>query len=178
MKLKDYKIIFITIGLIGILIISYPLLTTTINISNGNRFSELSILGSNHSFDNYPYNILVDKNYSIFLDVQNHEKVLTYYVLYLKFCNCTNELPADASMSPSFLEPLHEYKFILPDEVGIENLLTFSFNNVTFSENQCVVQTLVLNGFPIEVNKPTIWNAQLVLIIICFYLNYGPIMVH
>jgi hypothetical protein len=160
MKLKEYKQIFIGIGLIGILLIASLFLANIIHLPDNNQFSELYLLGADHTYGNYPYNIAINQKYSIFPAVQNHMSSSMYFVLYLKFSNGTNELPNNNAKTPSILDPLYEYRFIIPKGENWEGPLTFSFGNVTFSGNHCFVQTMVINGITFEVNKSTVFDIN------------------
>ena len=43
--------------------------------------------------ENYPYNIAVGQNYSVYVNVGNHLGSSAYYVLYVKLGNQTDQLP-------------------------------------------------------------------------------------
>jgi uncharacterized membrane protein len=60
MKLEGYKLVFVVVGLIGVLLIATPALFGAIpGLPGGEQFSELYLLGSNHMAENYPSNIAV-----------------------------------------------------------------------------------------------------------------------
>ena len=61
MKLNDYKLVFVVIGLIGVLLIATPALAGFIHLPGGEQFSELYLLGPNQMAENYPFNIAVDQ---------------------------------------------------------------------------------------------------------------------
>ena len=54
MKLDDYKLIFVAVGLIGALLIASPLLAGAIRLPGGEQFSELYLLGPDLMAENYP----------------------------------------------------------------------------------------------------------------------------
>ena len=54
MQLKNARIIFITIGLIGVLLFASPTIALLVKPPAGEEFSELYILGPNHTFANIP----------------------------------------------------------------------------------------------------------------------------
>ena len=87
MKLEDYKLVFVVVGLIGVLLIATPALDGTIHLPGGEQFSELYLLGPNQMAENYPSNIAVDQNYSVYVGVGNQLGSSAYYVLYVKLGN-------------------------------------------------------------------------------------------
>ena len=90
MKLDGYKLIFVVVGLIGVLLIATPALVDVIHlpgIPDGEQFSELYLLGPDHTATNYPFNIAVGQNYSVYVDVGNQLGSSAYYVLYVKLGN-------------------------------------------------------------------------------------------
>lgn len=159
MDLKGYKIIFITVGLIGVLVISSFLFVGVVRLPNNDQFSQLFLLGSKREFGGYPYNVTVNQNYPIYLEVQNHMSSPMDYVLYVKFANSSDPLPNPTAETPSPLEPLYECQFALESGGTWENPLEFSFSGAT-SENQCVVQRISINGFSYTVDKPAQWNIN------------------
>ena len=80
MKLGDFKLVFVAVGLIGVLLIASPALAGAIRLPSGEAFSELYLLGPNQMAANYPYNIAVGENYSVYVNVGNHLGSSAYYV--------------------------------------------------------------------------------------------------
>lgn len=158
MRLSDYRLGFIAVGLIGILLIASPILGTLIRFPSGEPFSELYILGPEHMAENYPYNIRVGQNYSIYAGVGNHMGSPIYYVLYVKFRNQTDNMPNATIGTSSSLQPLYEYRFIIQDGKYWENLLTFSILNASVSGNNFLVNSLTINDTFFDVKKPIVWN--------------------
>ena len=93
MKLEGYKLIFIAVGLIGVLLIATPAIADAIHLPGGEQFSELYLLGPNQMAANYPSNIVVGQNYSVYVGVGNQLGSSAYYVLYVKLGNQTDQLP-------------------------------------------------------------------------------------
>ena len=55
-------------GLIGVLLIATPALSGAIpSLPGGAQFSELYLLGPDHMAENYPFNIAVGQNYSVYV---------------------------------------------------------------------------------------------------------------
>src|SRR5665647_2933609 len=115
MKLGDYKLIFVAAALIGSLLIASPAIASAIRLPEGEQFSELYLLGPSKMAENYPSNIAVGENYSVYVNVGNHLASSAYYALYVKLGNQTDQLPNATRGTPSPLEPLYEYRFSIID---------------------------------------------------------------
>jgi len=159
MKLEDYKVIFVAVGLVGILIFASPALSLVLRLPGGERFSELWVLGPGHMAEDYPGNVTAGVNYLIYVGVGNHLGSSAYYVLYVKFRNETEPLPNSTSGAPSVLAPLYEYRVFLEDNNSGEVPLTFSFSNVSFSGSKSTVGNFVTNGVSYSVDKSASWDA-------------------
>jgi uncharacterized membrane protein len=160
MKLAEYKLIFVAIGVIGIILIVTPALADAIRLPGGEQFSELYLLGAGQMAQNYPSNIVVGQNYSIYVGVSNHLGSSASYVLYVKFQNGTDPLPNTTTNTPDPAPPLYEYRFSLPDSNSWEEPLTFSVSDATVSNNQSVVETLMINSLNLNVNVPVAWDSN------------------
>jgi uncharacterized membrane protein len=133
MKLEGYKLVFVVVGLIGVLLIATPALADFIRPPGGEQFSELYLLGPNQMATNYPSNIVAGQNYSVYVGVGNQLGSSAYYVLYVKFGNATDQMPNDALGTPSSLPPLYEYRFSIQNSVNWESLLNFSVSSASIS---------------------------------------------
>ncbi len=160
MKLADYKLIFIAVGLVGVLLFASPALASIIRPPAGEQFSELYLLGPNRMAEGYPYNIAVGQNYSVYAGVVNHMGSSTYYVLNIKFKNQTDLLPNATAGLPSPVEPLYEYRFVLEDGAVWEQPLTFTIQNATILGNISQIDTLQVNGISFNVGKPAAWDSN------------------
>ncbi len=158
MNLDDYKLIFVTVALIGILLIASPAIVSILRSPVDEPFSQLYLLDSQHQAKDYPYNIDADQPYSVYIGLENHMGASEYYVLYLKLRNQTDSAPNDTLDTPSTLEPLYEYDFMVPDGNTWETLLTLSVSNAVASQDQSSIGSISFNGVPITVNKPAIWT--------------------
>jgi hypothetical protein len=161
LRLDDYKLIFISVGLIGILVLASPTLGLVLRLPGGERFSELWILGSGGMAEGYPTNVYGNgSSYMVNVGVGNHMGSSIYYVVYVKFRNETDAFPNDTSGEPSPLLPLYEYDVFIEDGENWTAPLAFSVSNVSFSGNSSLVGTLTINGVPFNVSKPVSWNME------------------
>ena len=159
MNLEDYRIVFVVSGLILILVASAPTLSLVFPLSGGERFSELWILGPNHMAEDYPFNVVNDTVYNVFLGIGNHMGSSAYYMVYVKFRNQSEPLPNATAGTPSLLSPLYECRVFLRDGKIWETALTFSFSGVSFFENQSFVERLVINDVVFSVGKLALWDG-------------------
>jgi uncharacterized membrane protein len=160
MNLQDYKLVFASVALIGVLLIATPALGAVIRLPNGDQFSELYLLGPGHMAENYPFSIATGQNYSIYLGVGNHLGSSAYYVLYVKLGNQTDPLPNATLKTPSSLQPLHEYRFSIQDNANWESLFIFSVSSASISGNNSQINTLQINGNTFNVDKPAMWDSN------------------
>jgi hypothetical protein len=159
-KLEDYKKIFWSIGLIGVLLIASPAIAGVIPVPGEEKFSELYLLGPNQMAENYPYNIAVGQNYSVYVNVGNHLGSSAYYVIFAKLGNLTDKLPNSTSTTPSPLAPLYEYRFSIKDGQNWASLLTFSVPKATIQPANSQINTLKINDLTLNIEKPAIWNSN------------------
>lgn len=164
MRIADYKLIFIGVGLVGILLIATPALGMVVHLPGEEPFSELYILGPGHMAENYAFkvNVTSGKNYSVYLGVGDHLGFWSsaYYLLYVKFRNMSDPLPNSTLAVPSSLPPLYEYRVVLKDGRSWEAPLSFSFSDVSFSENKSRVGVLQINGVEFNVSKESSWDTR------------------
>ena len=160
MKLGDYKLVFVAVALIGVLLIATPAIAGAIHPPGGEQFSELYLLGKNHMIENYPFDIAVGQNYSVYVDVGNQLGSSAYYVLYVKFSNQTGQMPNATLGMPSSLTSLYEYRFSIQDSMNWESLLNFSVSSASIQGNNSQINTLQVNGVTFNVDKPGTWNSN------------------
>jgi hypothetical protein len=160
MKLKDYQLIFVVVGLIGVLLIATPALVDAIRPPGAEQFSQLYLLGPDHMAENYPFNIQPGQNYSVYVGVANQMDSSVYYTVYVKFMNQTDQLPNGLTGMPSSVEPLYQYSFAVQNDQNWESPLKFSFSDTSISGNQSLVKTLTINNDVFEVNRPSLWDSN------------------
>lgn len=160
MTLAGYKVVFVVVGLIGVLLIATPALQNAIHLPGGEKYSELYLLGPNQMAQNYPFDIAVGQKYSVYVGVGNNLGSSAYYALYVKLANETDQMPSDSLGTASSLQPLYEYIFSIQDGTTWENLLTFSISDCSISGNNSQIDTLKINGLELDVNKPSLWDSN------------------
>jgi uncharacterized membrane protein len=132
MNIEDYRVPFATVVLISALLVASPALSKLLIYPRTEFFTELWILGPNHTAEDYPYNVSRNQNYSIFLGVGNHLGYCAYYVVEVKFRNETESAPSSfgsiKNRSPSSMPSLFNITAFVADETIWELPLTFSFS--------------------------------------------------
>ena len=155
MNLEDYCVVFAVSGLILILVASAPTLSLVLPFSGGECFSELWILGPNHMAEDYPFNVVNDTVYNVFLGIGNHMGSSAYYMVYVKFRNQSEPLPNATAGTHSPLNATAEYRIFLQGGESWEAPLTFSFLG-----NQSLIQSLIVNNVEFAVNKTALWDGE------------------
>jgi hypothetical protein len=158
MKLEDYKVVFATVGVIGILLFASPALGLLVHLPTGEKFSELWVLGPGHMAEDYPFNVRENESYLVYLGVDNHLSSSAYYNVTVKFANQSDSLPDATTGVPSSLPGLYEHRVFLQDGQSWEQPLTFSFSQVSAAQNRSVVGGLRVNGVTLSVDKPEVWD--------------------
>ena len=158
LKLEDCKVVFAAVGLIGVLLFASPALSLVVHFPDGEEFSELWVLGPEHTAAGYPFNVSADVNYPVYMGVGNHMGKSVYYSVQVKFRNQTDDLPNETANAPSTLPSLYEYRLFLQDGQSWEQPLTFSFLQVSTGQNRSMVGGLTLNDVTLAVYKPSVWD--------------------
>lgn len=158
MKLEDYRVVFVAVGLIGVLLFASPVLSLVVRLPGGERFSELWVLGPGHMASDYPFNVSRGGNYLVYLGVGNHLGSSMYYGVEVKFRNASDPLPDNTV--PSSSPVLYEYRVFLSDSQVWEGNLTFSFSDVVFDGNRCSVGEVRVNNIGFQLGKVTVWDNE------------------
>jgi len=160
-NLGEYRAVFIVGGLILVLVASAPTVSLFLPLSReGERFSELWVLGSGHMAEDYPFNVRADLSYLVYVGVGNHMGSSMYYSVTVKFRNQSEPSPNAMTGTPSPLPPLYEYRVFLEDGETWEGPVTFSFSEVSFFENRSFVKVFKVNELAFGVNKVALWNVE------------------
>jgi hypothetical protein len=160
MKFHDYKLIFVAVGLIGSLLIASPAISAAIHLPDEEQFSELYLLGPEQMAQNYPSNILIGQNYSVYVNVANHLGSSAYYVLYVKLANATDQPPNTNIGIPSSLQPLYEYRLSIKDKTLWQQLFNFTITTATISQTTSKINTLQINDATLNADKSCAWNSN------------------
>jgi hypothetical protein len=160
MAVNNYRILFVTVALIGILLFASPTISLLIKPPLAEPFSELYILGPNHSLKDVPFDIKGNSSYKVYLGIVNHLGSSAYYTCYIKLRNFSQSLPNATIGTPSPLAALYEFKTFLEDGQTWEAPLFFKLNNLSFYNGVSQLESLIINGREFIVNKPAIWNAE------------------
>lgn len=126
----------------------------------GQEFSELYILGPNHTLEYIPFDIKADVTYLVHLGVGNHMGAPCHYTCFVKIGNVTSLLPNATLGVPSSLPALYEYKSFISDGGTWEAPLTFRINELTFADGASQLSNITINGIELSVNQTSAWNSD------------------
>jgi len=160
MTLDEYRTLFITVFMALILIAASPTLGFVLTFPGGERFSELWILGPGHMAEDYPFNVRVGREYSVFVGVGCHMGGSTYYAVYVKFRNQTQPLPNATAKVASSLPPLYEFQVFIPDGLTWESQMNFTISGAVRHGNLTFVRYLSINDIVFEVNSTTVRDSE------------------
>jgi len=159
MNVDQYRAIFLVATLALISVAAIPIINVTVSFQSGaEAFSELWVLGPNHTIAEYPLQMKVGEVGKIILGVRNHLKYPAYYLLKAKFRNETQPLPDALKSEPSSLPSFYEFRFFLENGETWETWFNFSVRDASFSQQSCVVKRIVVNGVPLSVNVTLLLN--------------------
>ncbi len=139
-------------------IVFLPTLFAVVPLPEGERFSELWLLGSNHMIENGGFNVLNTDPFSVYLGVANNMKAFKFYTVYVKLGNLSDPLPNRAASLPSPLQPIFEYTLFLENGEESEKEIVFSFEDVSFEENICRIYRLSIDEHDVLVDKILVWD--------------------
>jgi len=159
MRLENIRIIFVTVGLIGVLLFASPSISLFVKPPAGEEFSELYVLGPTHTFSNLPFNVVAGVTYSVYLGVVNHLGSPCYYISFIKIANETESLPSATLGTPSSLPPLYEFDTLLNNGGTWEVPLTFQVNELSFADETCQLSGITVNGMEFPVNQQSAWDS-------------------
>jgi len=159
LKLGEFRTSFLIVGLMLALIAASPALSLISIPTSEERFSELWLLGPEHTAGNYPFNVSANEEYNIYVGVGNQLGESTYYTVYVKFGNQTHQIPNSTTAEPSPLSPLYEFCFILSDGKVWETPLAFATDYVLLQQN-ATVNTISINGNTFPVNYTSTWDSD------------------
>lgn len=161
-SLNGWKVVFVAVGLIGILGFSLFSAVLFARAPAGETFSELYVLGPGHMAEGYPFNVSAGESYMVYLGVGNHMGGSVYYEVDVKFRNSIESLPNATSGETSPLPIVYKYRVFLGDGGVWEGPLNFSLLNVGFGPSFCYVGSLSVNGVVVDVSPPkvSLWDNE------------------
>jgi hypothetical protein len=159
-SLNDWKVVFVAVGLIGVLGFSLFSVVLFAQGFPGEVFSELYALGPGHMAEGYPFNVSNGVVYMVYLGVGNHMGGSTYYEVDVKFRNSTEPLSNATSGEASPLPIVYKYRVFLGDGNVWEAPLSFSLLDVGFDRNVSSVGRLDINGVVVDVEKVSSWDNE------------------
>lgn len=160
MNFEDVKLFYAVACVVLGLIILSPTLMAFVSFPEGERFSELWILGPGRMAEGYPLAVSAGEQYRVYLGVGNHMGGLAYYKVYVKFRNMSEPLPNATAGEPCPIAPIYEYRVFLGDNATWERELLFSFEDVSFDGNVSRVGALSVDGHFAGVDKVAVWDDE------------------
>ena len=161
MKFQDYRTVFQVSSLALVLLAASPALSLIVSFPRGGeRFSELWLLGPNQMAENFPFNIQVGDENSLFLGVGNHLGNSAYYFVSVKFRNQTQPLPSINSSEPSSLSSIHEFQFVLADGDVWETPIIFEILDASIEGDSMVVKSVSINDRIVPVDCSSSWDSE------------------
>ena len=158
-QFENIRIVFVTIGLIGVLLFASPTISLLVEPPASQEFTILYILGPNHTFEDLPFNIKADVTYSVYLGVVNHMGSSCYYTCFVKIGNDSGLLPSATLGTPSPLPAQYEYNSFINNEATWEVPLSFRVNELALTDETSQLFKITINGLEFSVNQTSAWNS-------------------
>jgi hypothetical protein len=161
MDLQNYRVIFMTVTGILALLVASPALSRLLVLPQTEFFTELWLLDSNHKAESYPFNVVRNQNYSVFLGIRNRLGYCAYYLVEVKFRNQTQSAPNSFNHTSSSLPALCNFTAFVADENVWELPLNFSFNyKLDEPLSQIEFYSLTLNDVTLDIgNYTATWDS-------------------
>lgn len=161
MNLHEYRVLFFAVVGILTLLVASPALNRLLVYPRTEFFTEFWILDSNHGTTDYPFNITLTHDYSVFLGIANHLGYCAYYSVEVKFRNQTQPAPNSFNRTSSGLPSLFNITTFVADEGIWEQSLTFSFDYEYNEElSRVEFRSLILNHVELDLGNVTAsWDS-------------------
>ena len=160
MNIDDVKFLYgLACFALGLIVVS-PTIAMFVSLPGGEPFSELWLLGEGHMAEGYPFDVMENETYRVYLGVGNHMGCSEYYRVYVKFRNQSESLPDVLSGTPSALPPLFEYRLFVGENRTWETLVAFSFSGVSVEGNVSRVSGVTVDGVDVFVGKTAAWDSE------------------
>jgi hypothetical protein len=165
MNLHEHRVLFMAVTGILALLVASPALSRLLVYPRTEFFTEMWLLGPNHTAEDYPFNVSSGQSYSVFLGIGNHLGYCAYYLVEVKFRNQTQ--PAPTSLGPienrtaSSLPSLFNITAFVADEGTWELPLTFSFDYYNETLTLLKFYNMTLNGVKFDMSNYTVaWDSK------------------
>lgn len=155
MSLREYWVFFFALVGILALLVASPAMSRLLVFPRTEFFTEFWVLDSNHGTKDYPFNITLARDYSIYLGIANRLGYCAYYSVEVKFRNQTQSAPNRINRTSSGLPSLFNITTFVADEGIWEQLLTFSFD---YSYNKELSQ-VEFHGFSLNHVRSDLGNV-------------------
>jgi hypothetical protein len=141
----QFKAMFILFTVLLSLLIASPMLQRVLVYPQTASLTEISLLGANRNAANYPYSIVSNRNYTVFIEISNHLGYIVYYQIQIKFRNETQSAPNSLNGSYSSLSSLYNIGAFVANNENWELPATFSFDYSTVGSTKVVFDTITFN---------------------------------
>ena len=164
MNLDEYRITFVVVTAIVMLLVASPAMSTVLVYPRSTFFSEMWLLGPDQMAEGYPYNVSSGQSYLVYLGVGNQLGYCAYYVVEVKFRNESESAPSSfgpiENRTPSSMPSLFNITAFVADQTDWELPVNFSFDYSVVNESQVVFHSLTLNGEVLGLQgQATAWNS-------------------
>ncbi len=89
LSFANHKLILLFLTAVAVFMVALPFAQQTLINKRSEPYSEMWLLGQQHTADNYPSTIEPDQNYTVFLDVKNNMGKMVQYMIKVWFLNVT-----------------------------------------------------------------------------------------
>jgi hypothetical protein len=148
------------VGLIGVLLFSWPAIGLLIKPPAQQEFSVIYLLGPNLTLGNIPYYIKAGETYSVYLGIDNHMGSSCYYASLVKFRSENHAIPNATVDESKSLPVLYEYNTFIQDGESWKTPLTFQIKTFTFADGVSYLPSITINGIEYHVNQSVAWNSN------------------
>lgn len=146
LNLLQFKALLIIVTAVIALIVVSPALQQIQVFPQTEFFTELSLTGPEHKAENYPYTIIMNNNYRVFLDITNHLGSCAYYQVQIKFRNETQSAPNSYNRTYSTLPSLYNVTAFVANKESWQLPITFSFNYSFKNVSSIAFNSIKFNG--------------------------------
>jgi hypothetical protein len=155
---ETVKLFYVFSCIVLCLVILSPTLLTIVPFPEGEKFSEIWLLGPTHMMEGYPFDVSPGAGHHVFLSVGNQMGGLEYYSLQVKLRNESEPMPDKLAGTPSGLPTVYDYRLFLRNNATWEKEFSFSFQDVAFEGNVCRISKILIEDHVVNVDKIALQN--------------------